>query len=74
MSTTYYMRCDDCKLVLWIGQSSCGGPISIYGGSDQDALKDFLRAHVGHKLCFDSEHSFNNNLIGPYEYKDISDG
>lgn len=71
MSTTYYMRCDDCKLVLWAGQNSCGGEITVYGTND---LKDFLRAHVGHKLCFDSEHSFNNNLMGPYEYKDISDG
>lgn len=70
LSTTHYLICTECKVALWIGQNSAYDPPYIYGGEEYDKkIRDFLIEHARHKIKFDSEHSFNNNLYGPYEYK-----
>jgi hypothetical protein len=52
MSTTYELICMQCKVSLWIAQSSCGHG-HLY--TNADAAKthyDFLREHLNHELRF----------------------
>lgn len=68
MSTTFSIGCTACRRKLWIGQTSCGGPLSIYGESAlRPTLASFLTEHQGrqHPLIFDSDHFFEHDEDGP---------
>jgi hypothetical protein len=56
MSTTFSIGCLDCRESLWIGQTSCGGPLGLYG-NDSTNLPVFLMAHMGHRLRFYPDHT-----------------
>lgn len=56
MSHTYDIACKDCKQNLWIGQGWNEKDFKIYTGKNDcmDKLKNFLFAHMGHRLVFDN--------------------
>jgi hypothetical protein len=52
MSRTFSIACMQCRVHLWIAQSTCGG--SLYHTPENiEALRKFLFDHVGHPLKFD---------------------
>jgi hypothetical protein len=69
MSQTYSIACVDCRKHLWVAQSSCGGPLRVYGGPEYlSALGAFLQEHTGHAL------KFGNNAEGDIaEMEEVGD-
>jgi hypothetical protein len=55
MSNTLNICCDDCKVVLWYGQSSNGNSYAYQVGSTTP-LVEFLLDHSNHKL-----HSYDDS-------------
>ncbi len=53
MSQTYSIGCRQCKVHLWIAQSSCVRPLNLYStDAHLAALATFLRDHENHPLVF----------------------
>jgi len=54
MSTTYSLYCPSKKICLWIGQTSCGGPLTTYTDDQHaEALAAFLVATDGEAIHFE---------------------
>tara|TARA_R110001599_G_scaffold100770_9_gene258152 strand:+ start:11014 stop:11214 length:201 start_codon:yes stop_codon:yes gene_type:complete len=50
MSTTYSIVCDDCKISIEAGYTSCGGELR---GIEKDALLENIKEnHIGHRIRF----------------------
>lgn len=58
MSLTYHLKCDQCRVYVWVGQATVQNPAGwyLYTGKDHVLkLQMFLREHQGHPLRFVDE-------------------
>lgn len=63
---TYYLACDSCKKMLWVGQQGAGSkhPWIYRGPTELDKLETFLNAHTDHPLVFTHEYVFEGTKDG----------
>lgn len=71
MSNTYNICCDDCKIVMWFGQSSNHENIA-YRGNNKEPLVEFLLEHAGHRLHSFSDYAGDMSETDSSAYAEVS--